>query len=75
MAQKKVTNIKEADKSKQLEAALGQIERQFGTGTVMRMGDKKQEKIPAIPTGSLGLDLALGIGGLPRGRVVEIYGP
>jgi len=75
MAQKKVTNIKEADKNKQLEAALGQIERQFGTGTVMRMGDKKQEKIPAVPTGSLGLDLALGIGGLPRGRVVEIYGP
>jgi len=75
MAQKKVTNIKEIDKSKQLEAALGQIERQFGSGTVMRMGDKKQEKIPAIPTGSLGLDLALGIGGLPRGRVVEVYGP
>ena len=75
MAQKKVTNIKEADKNKQLDAALGQIERQFGAGTVMRMGDKKQEKIPAIPTGSLGLDLALGIGGLPRGRVVEIYGP
>ena len=75
MAQKKVTNIKEIDKSKQLEAALGQIERQFGSGTVMRMGDKKQEKIPAIPTGSLGLELALGIGGLPRGRVVEIYGP
>jgi len=75
MAQKKVTNIKEADKNKQLEAALSQIERQFGMGTVMRMGDKKQEKIPAVPTGSLGLDLALGIGGLPRGRVVEIYGP
>ena len=75
MAQKKVTNIKEADKTKQLDAALGQIERQFGAGTVMRMGDKKLEKIPAIPTGSLGLDIALGIGGLPRGRVVEIYGP
>ena len=75
MAQKKVTNIKEADKNKQLEAALGQIERQFGAGTVMRMGDKIQERIPAVPTGSLGLDLALGIGGLPRGRVVEIYGP
>ena len=75
MAQKKVTNIKEADKNKQLDAALGQIERQFGAGTVMRMGDKKLEKIPAISTGSLGLDLALGIGGLPRGRVVEIYGP
>ena len=75
MAQKKVTNIKEADKGKQLEAALGQIERQFGAGTVMRMGDRKHEKIPAIPTGSLGLDVALGIGGLPKGRVVEIYGP
>ena len=75
MAQKKVTNIKEVDKGKQLEAALGQIERQFGAGTVMRMGDRKHEKIPAIPTGSLGLDVALGIGGLPKGRVVEIYGP
>ena len=75
MAQKKVTNIKEADKTKQLDAALGQFERQFGAGTVMRMGDNKLEKIPAITTGSLGLDLALGIGGLPRGRVVEIYGP
>jgi len=75
MAQKKVVNIKEVDKNKQLESSLGQIERQFGSGTVMRMGDKKIEKIPAISTGSLGLDLALGIGGLPRGRVVEIYGP
>jgi recombination protein RecA len=75
MAQKKVTDIKEVDKSKQLDSALGQIERQFGSGTVMRMGDKKHEKIPAIPTGSLGLDMALGIGGLPRGRIVEIYGP
>ena len=75
MAQKKVTNIKEADRGKQLEAALGQIERQFGAGTVMRMGDRKHEKIPAISTGSLGLDVALGIGGLPKGRVVEIYGP
>ena len=75
MAQKKVTDIKEVDKSKQLDNALGQIERQFGSGTVMRMGEKRHEKIPAIPTGSLGLDLALGIGGLPRGRIVEIYGP
>jgi recombination protein RecA len=75
MAQKKVTDIKEVDKSKQLDNALGQIERQFGSGTVMRMGDKRHEKIPAIPTGSLGLDIALGIGGLPRGRIVEIYGP
>ena len=75
MAQKKVTDIKEVDKSKQLDSALGQIERQFGSGTVMRMGEKRHEKIPAIPTGSLGLDIALGIGGLPRGRIVEIYGP
>ena len=75
MAQKKVTDIKEVDKSKQLDSAFGQIERQFGSGTVMRMGEKRNEKIPAIPTGSLGLDIALGIGGLPRGRIVEIYGP
>ena len=70
-----MTDIKEVDKSKQLDSALGQIERQFGSGTVMRMGEKRNEKIPAIPTGSLGLDIALGIGGLPRGRIVEIYGP
>ena len=75
MAQKKVTDIKEVDKTKQPDSALGQIERQFGSGTVMRMGEKRHEKIPAIPTGSLGLDIALGIGGLPRGRIVEIYGP
>ena len=75
MAQKKVTDIKEVDKSKQLDSPLGQIERQFGSGTVMRMGEKRHEKIPAIPTGSLGLDIALGIGGLPKGRIVEIYGP
>ena len=70
-----MTDIKEVDKSKSLDNALGQIERQFGSGTVMRMGEKRHEKIPAIPTGSLGLDLALGIGGLPKGRIVEIYGP
>ena len=75
MAQKKVTDIKEVDKTKSLDNALGQIERQFGSGTVMRRGEKRHEKIPAIPTGSLGLDLALGIGGLPKGRIVEIYGP
>lgn len=63
------------NKSKALYAALGQIERQFGKGTVMRMGDQKHEPIPAISTGSLQLDIALGIGGLPKGRVVEIYGP
>ncbi len=63
------------NKGKALTAALAQIERQFGKGSVMRMGDQKRERIPAISTGSLGLDVALGIGGLPKGRIVEIYGP
>jgi recombination protein RecA len=65
----------DANKEKALQAALSQIERQFGKGTVMRMGDKEQVTIPAISTGSLGLDVALGIGGLPKGRIIEIYGP
>ena len=65
----------EANKEKALDAALSQIERQFGKGTVMRMGDREQVEIPAISTGSLGLDIALGIGGLPKGRICEIYGP
>jgi len=65
----------DANKQKALAAALSQIERQFGKGTVMLMGDKAHEDIPAISTGSLGLDIALGIGGLPKGRIVEIYGP
>ncbi|MEW5249294.1 recombinase RecA [Microbulbifer discodermiae] len=65
----------DSNKDKALKAALTQIERQFGKGTVMRMGDRERERIPAISTGSLGLDVALGIGGLPRGRIVEIYGP
>jgi len=63
------------NRKKALDAAIAQIERQFGKGTVMRMGDKEHEVIPAISTGSLGLDVALGVGGLPRGRIVEIYGP
>jgi len=63
------------NKEKALAAALTQIERQFGKGSMMRLGDTDREPIPAISTGSLGLDIALGIGGLPRGRVVEIYGP
>jgi len=63
------------NKQKALEAALVQIERQFGKGTVMRMGDQERVAIPSISTGSLGLDIALGIGGLPKGRIVEIYGP
>ncbi len=65
----------DANKEKALNAALSQIERQFGKGTVMRMGDKERVSIPCISTGSLGLDVALGTGGLPRGRIVEIFGP
>lgn len=63
------------DKAKALEGALGQIERAFGKGSVMRLGQRPREQADVISTGSLGLDIALGIGGLPRGRVVEIYGP
>ncbi len=63
------------NKRKALSSALSQIEKQFGKGAVMRMGDRVNEAIPTISTGSLGLDIALGIGGLPKGRVVEIYGP
>ena len=64
-----------ADKKKALAAALGQIEKQFGKGSVMRLGENTGMNIEHIPTGSIGLDLALGIGGLPRGRIIEIYGP
>ncbi|MEC8356119.1 MAG: recombinase RecA [Pseudomonadota bacterium] len=64
-----------SNKEKALSAALAQIERQFGKGSMMRLGDTERVAIPAISTGSLGLDIALGIGGLPRGRIVEIYGP
>jgi len=67
--------IMDPNKEKALQAALAQIERQFGKGTVMRMGDKEHQAVPAISTGSLGLDVCLGIGGLPKGRIVEIYGP
>jgi recombination protein RecA len=63
------------EKERALSAALAQIERQFGKGSMMRLGDKELVKVPSISTGSLGLDVALGIGGLPQGRVVEIYGP
>lgn len=66
---------KDSNREKALTAALSQIERQFGKGSMMRLGDKGKEAIPSISTGSLGLDIALGIGGLPRGRIVEIYGP
>ncbi len=63
------------DREKALDAALGQIEKQFGKGSIMRMGDNVSMNIESIPTGALSLDLALGIGGLPRGRIVEVYGP
>ncbi|MDG2029028.1 MAG: recombinase RecA [Acidimicrobiales bacterium] len=63
------------ERDKALDMALGQIEKQFGTGSVMKMGDKGSMAIESIPTGALALDLALGIGGLPRGRVTEIFGP
>src|SRR3978361_218004 len=64
------------DKTKALDAALSQIERSFGKGSIMRLGkNQKVIEIEAVPTGSLGLDVALGVGGLPRGRVIEIYGP
>jgi recombination protein RecA len=63
------------NKRRALSAALSQIEKQFGKGTVMRMGDRTSDAVEAVSTGSIGLDVALGIGGLPRGRVVEIYGP
>src|SRR5690348_17281263 len=63
------------DREKALEAALAQVEKQFGKGAVMRLGDDVRPPIDIIPTGAIALDVALGIGGLPRGRVVEIYGP
>lgn len=63
------------EKLKALEVTLGHIEKQYGKGTIMKLGDSVQENIPSISTGSIGLDSALGVGGLPRGRVIEIYGP
>ena len=66
---------RDANRKRALSAALNQIERQFGKGSMMRLGDREQVAIPSVSTGSLGLDIALGVGGLPRGRVVEIYGP
>ena len=62
-------------KKKSLDVALSQIEKQFGKGSIMKLGEKTKEKIDAISTGALSLDIALGIGGVPKGRIVEIYGP
>ena len=63
------------ERRKALDVALSQIEKQFGKGSVMRLGEYKAMEVDAIPTGALSLDIALGIGGVPRGRIVEIYGP
>jgi protein RecA len=71
----KASGIKAGDREKALETALAQIERQFGRGAIMRLGDDTRAPVEVIPTGSIALDVALGIGGLPRGRIVEIYGP
>ena len=78
MAEEK--KLKAADKEAKakdaaLQAAVTQIERQFGQGSVMRLGDENAVKVEAISTGALSLDLALGVGGVPRGRIVEIFGP
>ncbi|MDP1684022.1 recombinase RecA [Hydrogenophaga sp.] len=71
----KLVGREEGDKARALEAALAQIDRAFGKGSVMKLGSKSKIEVEAVSTGSLGLDIALGIGGLPKGRVVEIYGP
>ena len=64
-----------SEKMRALEAALGQIEKQFGKGSIMKLGDFQAMNVEAIPTGALSLDIALGIGGIPRGRIIEVYGP
>ena len=64
-----------AEKKKALEVAMSQIEKQFGKGSVMKLGEFKAMEIEAIPTGALSLDIALGIGGVPRGRIIEVFGP
>ena len=69
------TAVPSSDREKALDAALAQIERQFGKGSVMRLGEEGRAPVAVIPTGSIALDVALGIGGLPRGRIVEVYGP
>ena len=72
---KNVTAAPAGDKKAALETALAQIEKQFGKGAVMKLGANVAMQVDSISTGSLGLDMALGVGGLPRGRIIEIYGP
>src|SRR3989442_4278756 len=74
MAQPTVSNRND-EKQRALSLALSQIEKQYGKGAIMRLGESQTADIPVIPTGSLALDAALGVGGVPRGRIVEIYGP
>ena len=64
-----------AEKLKALQAAMSKIEKDFGKGSIMRMGDEQIENVDVIKTGSIGLDAALGVGGYPKGRIIEIYGP
>lgn len=68
-------NVMNEEKKKALDLALSHIEKQYGSGAVMRLGEKPDANVEAIPTGALSLDIALGIGGIPRGRIIEIYGP
>lgn len=75
MAKKEVINTAGNEKLKALQAAMDKIEKNFGKGSIMRMGDEHVEQVDVIPTGSLGLNVALGVGGYPRGRIIEIYGP
>lgn len=75
MAIKKENTAGTTDKQKALETAMAQIEKAYGKGSIMRLGENQGIAVEAVPTGSLGLDIALGIGGVPRGRIIEIYGP
>lgn len=75
MAIKKENPTGSTDKQKALETAMAQIEKAYGKGSIMRLGENQGIAVEAVPTGSLGLDIALGIGGVPRGRIIEIYGP
>lgn len=69
------SNLASGEKLKALQAAMDKIEKSFGKGSIMKMGDESVEQVEVIPTGSIGLNVALGVGGYPRGRIIEIYGP